>query len=98
MNLQINKDWRIRTDNYNYMLEKRTNVQAKDKDKKVIPGEYVWNTVGHYTSLNNAVSAYPETILKRSDAEGIAEAVQIVKDACKELSSALSPKFEVRLK
>lgn len=98
MNLQINDDWRIRSDKYNYMLEKRTNIEAKDKNKQVIPGEYIWNTVGHYTTLNNAVSAYPETILKRSDADGIAEAVQVVKDACKELSSALSPKFEVILK
>jgi len=76
------------------MLEKR----SESKNKKTGEITMVWKTEGHYTTLNNAVSAYPETILKRSDADGIAEAVKVVKDACKELSSALSPKFEVILK
>ena len=94
MKLQINKDFRISTDKRNWILEKRSD--SKNKETKEITDS--WLAQGYYISLNSLVNAYPDVILKQSDCIGVTEALETVKVACKELTGALSPKYEVILK
>lgn len=89
MKIQINHDYRITSDKYNYILEKKHISRKLDES---------WRPHSYYGSLSNLVSAYPDVILKESDANGIAEALEVVKNACAHLTHALSPEYEVIIK
>ena len=43
--IQINSDWRIRSDPYNWIIEKRRTGGSKER----------WNAVGYYGDLDTAV-------------------------------------------
>ncbi len=43
--IQINSDWRIRSDPYNWIIEKRRTGGSKER----------WNAVGYYGDLDRAV-------------------------------------------
>ncbi len=46
MIIHINPDWRVRSDPYNWIIEKRRKGGAKER----------WNAMGYYGDLDRAVS------------------------------------------
>lgn len=65
----------------------------------IIKGEEVWKEIGfHYSSLESCVNGLAQLMLRTSDAETLAEALEEVKRVSDTLSRALSPEYEVTAK
>ncbi len=62
MNMELNKNWRIRTDSMNFILEKKRVVE-EGKNK----GEVVWDSMGFYNSLDTALTGFTRNSMLTSD-------------------------------
>jgi hypothetical protein len=78
MKIELNDDWRIKTDPCNFTIEERS-VVKEGKTK----GEEKWTAVGHYTSLDNALNGFLKHSMLRSDVdslEGLKSLISSVRD------------------
>ena len=62
MNMELNKNWRIRTDSMNFILEKKRVVE-EGKNKV----EVVWDSMGFYNSLDTALTGFTRNSMLTSD-------------------------------
>ena len=65
MIIQINPDWRIRSDPYNWIIEKRRKGGAKER----------WNAIGYYGDLDGAVLGLVQRRIRVMEGTYHAEAV-----------------------
>ena len=83
MILPINDVYRIASDNYQWIIQRR----RKKKDQEI------WESISFYPSLSSALNSLSESLVRGSDAEGLAEALVAVKNVTTTLSHALTPEF-----
>ena len=76
--INIDKDYRIRSDPYQWILEK-SRIPEKGKDK----GNVVWDNVSYHPSIKQSCEAYLEKSLRLSDAESLQDLIGIA-DKCQE--------------
>jgi len=91
--LQINPDWRVTSDRYCWMVQRRR-VRT---DKETGEQSEVWGNESFHASLPAAVSALGEHVLRRSDAEGIAEIAATLDRLSTDVSRALAPVLRLDL-
>lgn len=85
MELQINLEYRVRTDEYNIFLEKRRIAQ-----KGKTAGQEAWDIVGYYPEIEWALRAMIKCEILRNDLHGVQAIVNAVERAVGEIKTALS--------
>lgn len=83
MNIQIDKDWRVRSDEHQYILEYLT------KPKKGVGRGGNWWVHGYYPTLGMALETYLEVRERGSDASTLKEVSALIIEL-KSLKTALS--------
>ncbi len=93
MILPINTRYRLAANRHSWVVQKR----RKRKDRKT--GVYVedWKSILWFASLDHALNALTELMLRTSEAKTLADALAEVKKVTATLSQALTPKFIVTL-
>ncbi len=93
MILPINTRYRLAANRHSWVVQKR----RKRKDRKT--GVYVedWKSILWFASLDHALNALTELMLRTSEAKTLADALAEVKKVTATLSQALAPKFIVTL-
>ena len=76
MILNVNKTYRVKSDCYQYIIQKKS---GKDKD-----GNQLWRNLGYYADLEKAVAGLADYRLKISKAEQIDEIAKTAKRIEKE--------------
>lgn len=89
--IQINDTWRIQSDSYQWMLQKKGSI-IKGK------GEHQWVSETFHHSIEGALKDYVERRVRLSDAEGIAEIAKETDRRLSELTQALTPHYEITLR
>lgn len=89
MKLQIDDDYRIRADTLQWILQKRTN----NIDKR--SGKIVWDAIGFFATLGGAVHYLHDLRVRTSDAESLAEALDVSRRVLQEIAGALQPGYRV---
>lgn len=85
MELQINNNYRVRTDELNVMLEKRR-VAQKGKSE----GTEVWETVGYYPEFEWALREMLRRGILQSDLYGVKAIVDAIEVFAEDVKKALS--------
>ena len=84
MKLDINPEWRIITDEYQYILQRCTNP---DTDR--------WLPIGYFISITSVVNGLFDRGMKTSEAETLADALKVVKGLHRDVINALTPQYKV---
>ena len=91
MILPIDDKWRIKSDAYQWLIQKYKGIPAKGKFK----GTPQWESVRYYTSLSKAVHGLAEYELMTSDCTTLASALDCLRDVSERLSMALTPHIAI---
>lgn len=81
--INIDKDYRLVSDNYGWVLQKKRVVGESDKGKqpkKENIGQEVWADDGYYSSLNGLFKGYLSKKARRSDATSFRELMGVVNE------------------
>ena len=87
MILIINEQYRVITDPYQWIIQKR-------RSRK---GEEDWECLTYHPSLVSAIQGLREHLVRASDAQTVADALRDISRIDTTLSQALTPRFEVLL-
>ena len=98
--LQINEDWRIDSDQYNWILQKRSIIQRTDNIENI--GKERWNNEGYFPTLPSAVRALVNQEIKiPADVAGVLnrldELTQLVNERFSSIETALQPVAVVKV-
>ena len=88
MIVPINEQYRITTDPYQWIVQKKRT--RKDQDD--------WESVTYHPTFPSAVQSLGELMVRRSDAATLADAMVDVEYITTTLSQALAPEFSEALK
>ena len=88
MIVPINEQYRITTDPYQWIVQKKRT--RKDQDG--------WESVTYHPTFRSAVQSLGELMVRRSDAATLTEALVEVENVTTSLSQALAPEFSEVLK
>ena len=91
MILPIDDKLRIKSDAYQWMIQRYEGIPTKGKFKDIPQ----WKSVRYYTTLPAAVYGLAEYELMTSDCTTLAEALDAVRDLSHRLSMALTPHIEI---
>ena len=92
MIIPIDKDWRITSDEHQWIVQAR-----KEYTKKGGGQYYRWENKLYYSSLEGCVNGLYQLRLRLSGAEGMEECIEAAKNICNGLSRALEPVIKVNL-
>jgi len=93
MIIPINEDYRIETDEHQWILK---NSKAY-RNKKTGELKVTWTPVGYYPTFEGTVNALADRMLRTSKVVGMEEAIGIMKSIKHELS-VLVPKLSFEIK
>lgn len=88
MIIPIDDKYRIAADTHAWMVQ-----QYRGQDKQ---GKHLWQSVGWYSSLRNAVQGLVDRCVRTSEAETVADALDDINALVSRLTKALEPVVEVR--
>ena len=94
MIININKKYRIITDDLQYIIQRSKGMQKKDTKRRKA-GEVIWQNEWYYPTLNGVITAILALDLRGVDNETLTEALDRQKVLVAELSRALAPQYEV---
>jgi len=86
MLLNIDEDYRITSDNYNFVLQKRNDV--KDKDTGEIVDE-LWRNKTYHNKVSKALDAYMDIKMRESKKRSWPSFIKEVKDLEKKIGTLL---------
>ena len=97
MIVPINKRWRVNIDSMDFTLQKlvvgerKSDGEDKETGERWSKGDRFerWENRGHWGSLEQALSHYPDARMKESDAEGL-RAVKALLTECRDEIRALA--------
>ena len=84
MIIQIDEQYRVTTDPYQWIIQKR-------RSRK---GEEDWECLTYHPSLDSAIQGLREHLVRDSDAQTVADALRDISHIDTTLSQALTPRFE----
>lgn len=84
MTITVNEEYRIVTDEYNFMLQQKK-VRKKGKNA----GNEIWVTVGYYPSIEYAYEALIRRGLLKEDLEGVQQVIDYLEKIHKEIKKSL---------
>ena len=84
LNIKLNLNYKISSDNMNYTLQKVGTI----KEGKNIGEETIAN-VGYYSTIENALKAYKQVLIRGSDIDNITELIKTIKQIDEHISEVL---------
>ena len=84
MIIQIDEQYRVTTDPYQWIIQKR----------RTRKGEEDWKPLTYHHSLDSAIQGLREHLVRDSDAQTVADALRDISHIDTTLSQALTPRFE----
>ena len=84
MIISINEQYRISTDPYQWIVQK----------KRTRNGREAWGSQTYHPSFDAALQSLGERLVRESDAETLAQALVVVENVTTTLTQALTPRFE----
>ena len=87
MKLRITDQYRITTDEYQYIVNR----------KRTRKGKLDWDAESYHPSFQGALQHIGERLVRDSDAQTLADAIADVEKVTTTLSQALTPQFEGNL-
>ena len=91
MILPIDDKYRLAADRYSWSIQERRGIDRKT-------GGIRWESIAWYPNLSQTVDGLYDLVLRTSNANNLAEALQVAKQTTATLVQALSPTFEVKEK
>jgi len=92
MILPISDEYRIKTDEYNWIVQKRSGARLNRKTGLIEPN---WKEVGFHSSCEQASIALYQRMVRTSDADSLVDAIKVCEHSLTLISTALSPIFKV---
>jgi len=83
--MQINPNWRIKTDALNCTLEKRHKTKPTAKSA----AHYVWTAQGYYGNITEALNAYLQHKVQVSEAKDIEAFLKVLAATKQEILAAV---------
>ncbi len=93
MELKINKEYRIITDPYNFILQQRKKYSAKSK----YAGELYWEDIGYYQKISHLCEGLINKKIINSDDKNWTKLLKTVNDfvnSCEDISIAKFKRLE----
>ena len=87
MIIQIDEQYRVTTDPYQWIIQKRRTRKGKED----------WESLTFHSSPDAAIQSLREQLVRVSDAQTVADALRDISRIDTTLSRALTPTFKVRL-
>ena len=84
MIIQIDEQYRVTTDPYQWIIQKRRTRKGKED----------WESLTFHSSLDAAIQSLREDRVRASDAQTVADALRDISNIDTTLSQALTPRFE----
>ena len=84
MILTINKQYRVISDPYQWIIQKRRTRKGKED----------WESLTFHSSPDAAIQSLREQLVRASDAQTVADALRDISHIDTTLSQALTPRFE----
>ena len=91
MRLQIDNDYRITSDRYQWIVQKRRSRVQDGKRRSD------WEAQSYYTTLRSALAQLGERMVRESNADTVVDALEVINDIATTLSQALTPQLELLL-
>ena len=85
MIVPINEQYRIATDPYQWIVQKKRSRKGKED----------WEPQTYHTSFQSALESLGEFMVRQSDAASLTDALVEVENVTTTLSQALTPQFQV---
>ncbi len=89
MILPINGKYRLTADRYSWAIQERVGINRKT-------GEIRWEGVSWCPTLHQALKECHQRMVRTSDAQTLAEALEVAEKATATIIQALSPTFDIR--
>ena len=93
INIQINDDYRLSSDKYQWIIQKK----KMRKDKKTGEKYQDWEGISFHPTPTKAVQSISQMLIRTSEAETLTEALERVDSVVTTLTQALTPYFDVKL-
>ena len=85
MIIPINEQYRITTDPYQWIVQKKRSRKGKED----------WESQPYHPSIQSALQSFGEFMVRQSDAASLTAALVEVENVTTTLSQALTPQFQV---
>ena len=85
MIIPINQQYRITTDPYQWIVQKKRSRKGKED----------WESQTYHPSIQSALQSFGEFMVRQSDATTLTDALVEVENVTTTLSQALTPQFQV---
>lgn len=92
MQIQLNKNFQVATDTYNFMLQKKRVIESGKS-----AGEKYWDTLSYHASIEGALVKYLDYNIKNSNVESIEELIEYIKELKSEIYEILEPLMKLKL-
>ncbi len=86
MNIRITEDYRLTSDPYNFIVEKRSIAGEKAKN----PGEELWKQISCHGSAERACKAVLKHRLLDSDAQSLQELIAVCRSTQEAIEASVS--------
>ena len=94
MNIPLNDDYRLSSDKYQWIIQKKDGQHTKGK----LRGQTKWKSLSFHPTATKAVQHHADTLYRESDAETIDEAIEAAKRIATAIADALRmPEIEVTI-
>ena len=80
MILELDENYRIKSDSFNFILQKRTNPEKGPKKRKgkILNKTGGWKDEGYWKQLDQALLSYTRQRLRDSSADGVEEVCRLL--------------------
>ena len=85
MEIILSDKYKLRSDAYNYILERKS-----DTNHKLSTGKETWSVIGYYSTLERLTKGLLEHEIKLSEAEHLSALVQLVCDIERDITKKLN--------
>lgn len=86
MKFRVNDDYRIISDEHSWRVQRYKGVYRSGKRANLER----WNDVGHYTTLENAVRALTERLIRESETETVSAAIKAIERVVAQIRGAVA--------
>lgn len=90
MKINIGDEYRIRTDEYQFIVEKKVIVKAGILTKEENIGKEKWNVLGYYGNIDSALKSIAKNVLiSNDDINVIIDKLNLIQSEIKDIKSLL---------
>ena len=92
MNIPLDENYRLSSDKYQWMIQKRIFVKDKETGEKV----ETWKSQNFHPTPEGAIRHHANMRVREQEAETLTEALEKIENVVSKLSDALKLNFEIK--